>query len=83
MSLTSLLSIECGVPQGSILGPLMYILFTNDIVPTHFEEKYLSAMTVVVWCVILMMGPIVFAIKTQPSCQICSLPSNRQSQTTW
>ena len=25
------LSIQCGVPQGSILGPLMYILFTNEM----------------------------------------------------
>ena len=35
------LNIECGVPQGSILGPLLYLLYVNDICKAY-EGNILS-----------------------------------------
>ena len=38
-SLSSFLTVEVGVPQGSILGPLCYVMFTNDLPETVLESS--------------------------------------------
>ena len=56
-TVSKLANISCGIPQGSTVGPLMYIIYRNDVSKSLNHCKYQLLFIYQVKLTILMMVP--------------------------